>query len=177
MDPLFKRILILGVPLLLRKLLRGKNIFKKLGLTLLVVIAGMWLYSNHISPALKDIVVATPGAAPVVQSVPSDIAGLYETQTSGVMVVAIGEITRILADDEKGSRHQRFIMKTQDSVSVLIAHNIDLAPRVPLSVGDEVSLYGQYEWNHKGGVIHWTHHDPKNNHEEGWVEHQGKRYE
>ncbi len=163
--------------MLLRKLLRGKKLFNKLGLILLVVIVGVWLYSNHISPALKDIVVTTPGAAPVEKSALSNIAGLYETQTSGVMVAAIGEVTRILADDEKGSRHQRFIIKTHDSVTVLIAHNIDLATRVPLRVGDVVSLYGQYEWNYKGGVIHWTHHDPNNNHEEGWVEHQGRRYE
>ncbi|MEM7401062.1 MAG: DUF3465 domain-containing protein [Pseudomonadota bacterium] len=174
MSPLLKKILIIGAPIFLRQLFRGKNIYKKLGLTLSVLIAGVWLYSNYISPALKDIVIATPVAD---QSVLSDIAGLYESQISGVMVTTIGEVTRILANDEKGSRHQRFIIATHDGVSVLIAHNIDLAPSVPVRIGDEVSLYGQYEWNHKGGVLHWTHHDPNKTHEEGWIEHQGRRYE
>ncbi|MDE1266260.1 DUF3465 domain-containing protein, partial [Vibrio aestuarianus] len=37
--------------------------------------------------------------------------------------------------------------------------------------------YGEYEWNKKGGVMHWTHNDPNNKHPHGWLKHNGKTYE
>jgi len=39
-----------------------------------------------------------------------------------------------------------------------------------------VQFYGEYEWNSRGGVIHWTHRDPRNNHLHGWLKHQGRVY-
>ena len=30
-----------------------------------------------------------------------------------------------------------------------------------LQVGDSVRFNGEYVWNEKGVVIHWTHHDPQ----------------
>ena len=93
------------------------------------------------------------------------------------MVSTVANVTRILKDDNEGSRHQRFLIETVEGLTLLVAHNIDLAPRVPLSVNDQVSIYGQYEWNNKGGVLHWTHHDPSKSHPEGWIMHHGKKYE
>ncbi|MEL7054408.1 MAG: DUF3465 domain-containing protein, partial [Cyanobacteria bacterium J06588_5] len=53
-----------------------------------------------------------------------------------------------------------------------------LAPRIDgLRVGDRVSVKGEYEWNDRGGLIHWTHHDPRNVHEGGWIDHNGLRYQ
>ena len=84
----------------------------------------------------------------------------------------------ILSDDNDGSRHQRFILRLDSGQTLLIAHNIDLAPRVSsLSEGDGIAFYGVYEWNPKGGVIHWTHHDPNNHHVTGWLQHNGKTYQ
>lgn len=166
----------IGAPILLRKLFRGKLKFGKIGLLLLVG-AGVWFFLQN--PNLTKQIPGL-GAPQVEDSVPveqSKIRPLYDAQRSGVMVSTKGNVTRILKDDNEGSRHQRFLIKTADGLSLLVAHNIDLAPRVPLSENDEVSIYGQYEWNNQGGVLHWTHHDPNKRHEEGWILHQGKKYE
>lgn len=97
---------------------------------------------------------------------------------SDVQVEATGKVIKILPDDNQGSRHQRFLLKLESGDVILIAHNIDLAPRVKnLDKGDSVSFSGEYEWNDKGGVVHWTHHDPQNYHPEGWLKFQGKIYQ
>src|SRR5262245_57664682 len=89
-----------------------------------------------------------------------------------------GNVLRILPDDNDGSRHQRFIVGLSSGQSLLIAHNIDLAPRVEsLRAGDRVEFKGEYEWNDKGGTMHWTHHDPAGRHEPGWIRHNGKTYQ
>lgn len=107
-----------------------------------------------------------------------DISSAYATKTSNVQVMGSGEVVRMLADDNVGSRHQRFIVELTSKQTILISHNIDLAPRIDsLNVGDRVEFYGEYEWNEKGGVVHWTHHDPNGRHVGGWLKHNGKKYE
>jgi len=60
--------------------------------------------------------------------------------------------------------------------TLLIAHNIDLAPRIPLGLGDRVVFRGTYEWNDLGGIVHWTHADPLGHEPGGFVRHQRKTY-
>jgi len=108
----------------------------------------------------------------------SELARAFETRRSGVQVQGEGKVLKVLADDNDGSRHQRFILGLDSGHSLLVAHNIDLAPRVSgLQVGDTVEFFGEYEWNAKGGVIHWTHHDPRGRHRAGWLKHRGRTYE
>jgi hypothetical protein len=62
--------------------------------------------------------------------------------------------------------------------SVLIVHNIDIAPRIEnLRVGDEIEFEGEYVWNDQGGLVHWTHRDPSGQHRAGWVKHAGHEYQ
>jgi len=105
------------------------------------------------------------------------IEELIAGQRSGVMVESEGVVTKVLRDDLEGSRHQRFIVRLPSGNTVLISHNIDLAPRIEtLLAGDSVVFRGQYEWNNKGGVVHWTHHDPSGDRPGGWIRHEGREY-
>lgn len=102
----------------------------------------------------------------------------FQQQQSNVQVQASGRVKAVLADDNDGSRHQKFILELSNGLTVLVAHNIDLAPRIEnLKKGDVVEFYGDYEYNPKGGVIHWTHHDPQQRHIAGWLKYQGKTYQ
>lgn len=97
---------------------------------------------------------------------------------AGSPMCGSGDVIRLLSDDNKGSRHQRFIIKLLSGQTLLVAHNIDLAPKIySLQIGDNIKFCGEYKSNSKGGVVHWTHHDPDNTHPGGWLEHKGKKYE
>ena len=89
-----------------------------------------------------------------------------------------GTVVKTLPDDNDGSRHQRFIVRLGSGQTLLVSHNIDLAPRIDtLRAGDTVAFYGEFEWNPKGGVMHWTHHDPQGRHPAGWIRHNGRTYQ
>ena len=106
------------------------------------------------------------------------ILGAYENKISDLVVQARGRVEKLLPDDLRGSRHQKFIVRLPSGHTVLISHNIDLAPRLDaLEEGDQLSFRGEYEWNERGGVVHWTHHDPRGRRIGGWLEHDGRRYQ
>lgn len=105
------------------------------------------------------------------------IAEAFHSGRSNVQLGGEGRVAQILPDDSKGSRHQKFLLELESGHTLLISHNIDLAPRVGnLREGERIEFYGEYEWNKKGGVIHWTHHDPKGKHPGGWLKYQGRIY-
>lgn len=108
----------------------------------------------------------------------STIGRAFKNRTSNVQVEGEGEVTRLLDDDISASRHQRFIVRLKSGQTLLIAHNIDIAPRVAgLQTSDKVRFYGEYVWNEKGGMIHWTHHDPQGRHVAGWIKHNARTYQ
>ena len=101
---------------------------------------------------------------------------MYAAERSNADVEFAGTVTNVLPDDLQGSRHQRFIVELASGHTVLVSHNIDLAARVPLQRGDSVDVRGEYEWNDRGGVVHWTHHDPAGRRPGGWLSHRGTVY-
>lgn len=101
----------------------------------------------------------------------------FDSKLSNVQVQSVGHVKALLRDDNEGSRHQKFILALDNGLTVLVAHNIDLSPRIDnLKKGDTVEFFGEYEYSNQGGVIHWTHHDPQKRHEDGWLKHNGKTY-
>lgn len=102
----------------------------------------------------------------------------FNNEESIIQVSGSGKIKKILPDDNEGSRHQKFIIELGSGQTILISHNIDIAKKInSLQIGDEIEFYGEYEWNSKGGVVHWTHHDPNGSHEDGWLKHGGRIYQ
>ena len=131
--------------------------------------------SNHLSTLPIDIE-KKDTIAPN-NSTDDSISKAFTNRSSNIQVQGVGTIIKILRDDLEGSRHQKFIIRLFSGHTLLIAHNIDLAPRInSIGNGDSIEFYGEYEWNSKGGVIHWTHHDPKRKHVGGWLKHKGKQY-
>lgn len=107
-----------------------------------------------------------------------EMQSFYDSGAMDQQVHVQGEVIKTLRDDLEGSRHQKFILELESGQTILISHNIDLAPRVDaLQEGDQVEIYGVYEWNERGGVIHWTHHDPDGDHIGGWIIHDNHVYE
>jgi Protein of unknown function (DUF3465) len=125
---------------------------------------------------------ASPGPATERHLAPiaddSPIGRAFTSRVSNVQVEGEGTVIRVLPDDLNGQRHQRFIVQLASGQTLLVTHNIDIAPRIDgLKVGDSVRFNGEYLWNEKGGVIHWTHHDPQGKHVAGWVKHNGKTFQ
>ncbi|OYZ06003.1 MAG: hypothetical protein B7Y32_03425 [Methylophilales bacterium 16-45-7] len=75
------------------------------------------------------------------------IVDAFERKQSDVWVEGAGVVTKLLPDDNKGSRHQKFLVRINEKQSLLFAHNIDL------------------------------YLDPKGQHQGGWIKHQGNNYE
>lgn len=150
---------------------------------LLVAIAAVFLLSmlDHTGVVTQ---IASKGVVGVAQGDSSlglddsEVVRAQKSKLNNIQVLGAAKVTRILPDDLKGSRHQRFILSLSTGTTVLVAHNIDLAARIPdIAIGDIVEFYGEYEWNAKGGVVHWTHHDPGRRHVDGWLLHRGSKYQ
>jgi hypothetical protein len=128
-------------------------------------------------PAVPRGSSSAPPAAPLPLPHATPVTEAFRSHRSNVELETGGRVLRVLPDDREGSPHERFIVRVEGGPSVLVAHNLDLAPRVPVAPGDSIELRGEYEWNPRGGVIHWTHRDPGGRHAAGWIRHGGRLYQ
>ncbi len=159
-------------------MLDGNQTAMRKWLLLGIVVAAIAYFAfggNRVAFAPSDPPAA---AAPASDTEGNSIDAAVAAHSHGLEVEGSGKVIRLLPDDTEGSRHQRFIVRLHSGASLLIAHNIDLAPRIaPLSEGDTVSFRGDYEWNPRGGVVHWTHRDPGGRHEAGWIRRDGQVFQ
>ena len=100
----------------------------------------------------------------------------FAKKQSHVWLEGNGVVKKLLPDDTKGAKHQRFLVTIAPEQTLLFAHNIDLAQRAEVNVGDQVQFRGEYIYNPKGGIMHWTHHDPQGR-QGGWIRVNGQTYE
>lgn len=98
-------------------------------------------------------------------------------QRTAAEVTIRGTVSRLLPDATAttGGAHERFDVIV-DGTTVEIDHNLDLAPRAPLAVGDVVVVHGQFEPDPGHPVIHYTHH-ATGQHEGGYIEVNGATYQ
>lgn len=106
----------------------------------------------------------------------AEVLKAFRAKRSDVQVEVEGRVVFIFGPDRDGKPHQRFLLELPSGHTLKIAHNLTLSKPVPIRKGDTVRLYGEYEYNAKGGVVHWTHRDPRNRHPHGWIRHKGKLY-
>src|SRR5579884_673190 len=70
--------------------------------------------------------------------------------------------------------HEEFGAQTTAG-PVDVIDNVGIAPRVPVQPGDRIQVRG--EMVHDPGrmpIVHWTHHDPGQRHEDGFIRYRGR---
>jgi Protein of unknown function (DUF3465) len=106
-----------------------------------------------------------------------DNPGFVHDLTAGkaAEVTVSGRVTALLPDsDGPAGPHEDFMLSVSGH-SVEVDHNLSLAPRVPVKVGDIVSLHGQFEPDPGHPDIHYTHH-ATGSHPGGWIKLNGHKY-
>jgi len=107
----------------------------------------------------------------------NDVLAAQSNRLIKVEVTVTAPVKKMLPEDDVGLPHEKFLIVLSNGSTVLIAHDIKYAPVVPVHPGDMVRIHGEYIWNAKGGLIHWTHRSDSPRHESGWIEFNGQRYE
>lgn len=151
----------------------GNRLVSTVLLIVVIAILGLFGYNISQSTSAQSSLISSETSA-----TDAMLQQAFQNHTSDLQVTGSGTVLRILPDDLEGSRHQKFILRLSSRQTLLISHNIDLAPRISsIKKGDIISFNGEYEWNSQGGVVHWTHQDPASQHEAGWLKHQGRTYQ
>jgi hypothetical protein len=74
------------------------------------------------------------------------------------------------------SVHEAFTARSAAG-PIEIVDNVSIAPSCPVRVGDRIEVCG--EMVHDPGrvpVVHWTHHDPRSHHPDGFIRLRGRVY-
>ena len=108
------------------------------------------------------------------------VCDAYSGQRSHVEVVADGTITRLFGVAQgRVSPHEGFLLRLASGCSLVVRveANTDFTGPIPLREGQSVAVKGEYEYYPGGGVVHWTHRDPRGRHEGGYISSGGQVYE
>lgn len=139
--------------------------------------------SSSTSPTTAPQTSPTPSTQSQTPAFTRTVRDLYSAKRSDAWVETTGRVVKLLPDDtdtsDNSDKHQKFLLLVPGDITVLVAHNISTAPRVPVRPGDNITLRGEYEYTDKGGTIHFTHKPKYNsrNAQSGYIEFKGQRYE
>jgi Protein of unknown function (DUF3465) len=107
------------------------------------------------------------------------VCAAYSAGRSGVEVVASGRVTHIYGVRAgRTSPHEGFLVRLDSGCTLVVRVevNTDFTGAIPLQSNEQVVVKGEYEYYPRGGVIHWTHHDPRGRHENGYIVAAGRMY-
>jgi len=126
----------------------------------------------------------TACASPATTGNAADNAAVYNAwlqKRSYVEVTAAGSVARVLGTRPGPSGvHTQFLVHLGaggNGLTVRIADNVDMTGRLQIAPGDSVVVRGEYIYDPRGGLIHWTHRDPRGRHEAGYVAVNGRYYQ
>jgi hypothetical protein len=122
----------------------------------------------------------SPSPVPPGAIEPTDDHEIVQAQTSNLVnaeVKGLAVVKKLLHDDVVAPRHQKFLLELTNGTTILVAHNTDVAPQVPIQEGDQLVICGSFIYNAKGGLIHWTHHSTSPRHQGGYIDFNGSRYQ
>lgn len=165
------------------------SLLYKLGAVLVAAAITMAVRRGWLPSSAMDAPASTGSRAPVATrsdgplSRSPSVKDLFDARRSGTWVETTGRVEKLLPDDpdtsDNSDKHQKFLLLVPGDITVLVAHNISTAARVPVKPGDRLALRGRYEYSDKGGTIHFTHQSKygSRNREAGWIDFAGKRYE
>ena len=111
-----------------------------------------------------------------------DVYDAWRAQRSRVEVTASGSVARYLGvRSGRSGAHEGFLLHLRGAagrgLTVRVETNVDITGIVPLSEGEDVVVRGEYVYDARGGIVHYTHRDPRGRHPGGWVQAGGKLYD
>jgi Protein of unknown function (DUF3465) len=128
---------------------------------------------------LCAFVAALAACAPAGQSSGSDAGNgaVYQSwaqQRSNVEVTASGSVAKVLGTRRGPSGvHTGFLLHLRGAegrgLTVRVEDNVDLTGPIPIRAGDDVEVRGEYIYDPRGGLIHYTHRDPRGRRAGGYV--------
>ncbi|MCC5864265.1 MAG: DUF3465 domain-containing protein [Wenzhouxiangella sp.] len=92
---------------------------------------------------------------------------------TGIWVSGHGTVVRELGAD---ASQQRFLIRIDEELSVVIRHNFGESRPVPVERGDVIAFQGRYEFHGGGGEVHFTHADASQPGGGGWIRHKGQLF-
>lgn len=144
------------------------SLFFLVAVTILPILASICGCSNQ-SEQSAQAEQGTYSQGPAQTSADQEVLDAQSKGMSKVHVTFSAVVYKILPDDQKGIPHQRFLLRLSNNTTVLVAHNTNLGPYLSIQPGDVVDVSGEYIWNKKGGLIHYTHPSTSSYKEGGWI--------
>jgi hypothetical protein len=96
-----------------------------------------------------------------------------------VEVTAQGTVTRDFGvRPGRESAHEGFLLRLSSDCNLVVRveANTDFTGAFAVRPGQPVEVRGEYEYYSRGGVIHWTHRDPRGRHPDGFIQTNGHQY-